>query len=533
MNRLRPPLILLVLGLAVVCLFSLRLPATAAAPEFSVRFQPFVDGLVEPIGIAHAGDDRLFVVERRGKIRLIDANGQLSPTPFLDISDRVSWESFWEMGLLSLAFHPNYASSGVFFVNYTNLQGHTHISRFHVRDDDPNQADPDSEVILLIINQPTVLHNGGGLAFGPDGNLYIGLGDGGWLGDPNNRAQNLSTKLGKVLRIFAQAAGPAPAFTVPEGNPFVDVPGAQKEIWALGFRNPWRLSFDRETGDLFIADVGNFRVEEINHYPAGQPGGRNFGWRCFEGRLAFNPDGCGPAEEYTFPIHEYMHGKENCAVIGGYVYRGSDYPVMEGTYLFSDFCSREVWGLHHSGGRWHSSWHGRAPAGLSSFGEGVDGELYAVSQETGQLFRLHAGTAGGAFLPQMAHNPLIPTPTPVPDGPDLVIQDVTLVPSQPAPGQPVIIYVTAQNVGNQPVTAGNNFYIDLYVDRLPAPMLNGDISWGAQGVAFGPGDSVNFSAVYTFSGGSHTIYVQADTDNNVPERYEDNNIFGPLPVTVP
>jgi glucose/arabinose dehydrogenase len=262
---------------SVTILLALFLPtvplptvSSASAPPgyFWLGLEVVTDGLQQPTGVTSTGsDDRLFVLERTGVIRVVQ-NGQVLATPFLDIQDKVNSDDNWEQGLLGLAFHLDYVNNGYFFVNYTNNESDSHISRFKVSDGDPNVADPNSEEIVILIDQPTVIHNGGGLAFGAEGYLYASLGDGGWLSDPQDQAQNTELLLGKILRLDVSVATTGPFYTVPPDNPFVGVSGTADEIWAVGFRNPWRITFDRQTGDLFIGDVGNFRQEEVNFQPA-------------------------------------------------------------------------------------------------------------------------------------------------------------------------------------------------------------------------------------------------------------------------
>src|SRR5690349_11300457 len=245
--------------------------------------QPFVTGLINPVSITHAGDNRLFITEQAGRIMIYDGT-RLLPEPFLDIRNLVS--SGNERGLLSLAFHPRYAQNGFFYVNYTNVSGNTVVARYSVSPADPNRANPSSAVLILGVNQPFANHNGGQMQFGPDGYLYIGLGDGGGGGDPGNRAQNLNDLLGKILRIDVDSGSP---YAIPASNPFVGSTNVRGEIWSYGLRNPWRFSFDRETGDLWIADVGQGTWEEIDFQPATSIGGENYGWRRMEGSHCFNP----------------------------------------------------------------------------------------------------------------------------------------------------------------------------------------------------------------------------------------------------
>ena len=508
--------------------------ALSAEGYFWLRLETIESGFVEPTGVTSDGvDGRLFVLERFGKVYIVE-NGQRLPTPFLDIEDRVGYVNNWEQGLLGLAFHPDYANNGLFFVNYTNLNGDSHISRFKVSDDDPNLADPDSEVVVMMVGQPTVIHNGGGLAFGPDGYLYASLGDGGWLSDPQNQAQNTQLLLGKILRLDVSLGDAPPYYTIPADNPFVGDPDTADEIWALGFRNPWRITFDRETGDMFIGDVGNFRQEEVDFQEAGDPGGQNYGWRCYEGDLPFLLGGCGSPDEFTFPIHAYDQGP-GCAVTGGYVYRGSQFPFLVGYYVFSDLCSGELWTLHQSSpGVWNPIWRGtELKTNISSFGESFDGELYAVDYTYGKLYAVTAELIENIyFSPAASFNPLVNTPTPTPPGPDLVVTNLTIVPINPTAGVDAEIIVTVQNQGNQPVDPGNNFFIDFYVDTVPVPYAPGVFYWGAQGSQFGVGESRSFTHDFSFSAGSHNLYIQVDTDQTVDEMNETNNIFGPQVVVV-
>ncbi|TAE46171.1 MAG: hypothetical protein EAZ89_20620, partial [Bacteroidetes bacterium] len=268
----------------VLLLLLLSASHTAFAQQPQLALAPLATGLNRPVDIASAGDSRLFVVEQRGTIQIINADGTMLTTPFLDIDARVN-STGNEQGLLGLVFHPNYALNGYFFVNYTRSpSGYTRVSRFQTTAANPNIADPNSELVLLEIEQPYENHNAGDLAFGPDGYLYIPMGDGGSGGDPGNRAQNGLTLLGKMIRIDVNAGFP---YTIPPSNPFLNDPGVRDEVWSIGLRNPWRFSFDRLTGDMWIADVGQGIYEEINVEPAGSAGGLNYGWRCYEGAHAY------------------------------------------------------------------------------------------------------------------------------------------------------------------------------------------------------------------------------------------------------
>lgn len=345
-------------------------PVTFPDPA-AYRWQMIVEGLQRPVDLQPDGSGRLFVVEKVGRIRIIE-NDQLLEAPFLDITDRVG-SSGNEQGLLGLAFHPQYSQNGRFFVNYTDLNGDTVIARFQASED-PNVADPNSEVKLIGVDQPFANHNGGVLAFGPDGYLYAGLGDGGSQGDPNGNAQNTGVLLGKILRLDVDAADP---YAVPADNPFGN------EVWLYGFRNPWRFSFDRSSGDLYIGDVGQGSWEEIDFLPAGSSGGANFGWDHREGTHDY--EGGGP-EGMIDPVAEYGHSQGNCSVTGGYVYRGS-LPEWNGIYLYGDYCSGMIWGLIGANQAWQSQLLFDLDVTITSFGQDNAGEIYLVS-DSGGIFRL-------------------------------------------------------------------------------------------------------------------------------------------------
>lgn len=339
-------------------------------PE-AYTWQPFVSELRRPVDLQADGSGRLFVIEKVGRIRIIQ-NGQLLVAPFMDISDRVGSSSN-EQGLLGLAFHPNYAENGKFYVNYTDNNGDTVIAQFQSTAD-PNIADPASEIALMHIDQPFPNHNGGVLAFGPDGYLYAGLGDGGSQGDPNGNAQNIGAMLGKILRIDVNNGSP---YSVPADNPFGN------EVWAYGLRNPWRLSFDRQSGDLYIADVGQGTWEEIDFLPAGSPGGANFGWNLREG--AHDYKGSASAGLID-PIAEYSHAEGGCSVTGGYVYRGA-MTEWSGIYLYGDYCTGFIWGLIRSNDGWQKQLLFQTGVTITSFGQDENGEVYLLS-DNGSIYRL-------------------------------------------------------------------------------------------------------------------------------------------------
>ncbi len=334
------------------------------------------EGLQKPLDLTHAGDERLFIVEQPGVIRILK-DGQLLPTPFLDIRDRVNDDAS-ERGLLGLDFHPNYVENGFFFVNYTGQGGHTVVSRFQVSSD-ANQADPESEFILLRIQQPYANHNGGGLKFGPDGMLYIGTGDGGSGGDPLGNGQSLYTLLGKILRIDVDSEQP---YAIPADNPFIE--DGLPEIWAYGLRNPWRFSFDRLTGDLYIADVGQYMWEEINVQAAVSGGGLNYGWNLREGRHPFANE---RIEGLTDPVTEYSH-ELGCSVTGGVVVRDPTLPTWNGVYLYGDYCRGIIWGLLQlDDGLLQETQLFDTDFFIASFGEDASGGVY-LSDHRGSVYRL-------------------------------------------------------------------------------------------------------------------------------------------------
>jgi glucose/arabinose dehydrogenase len=357
-------------------------PAVANLPDpASASWKPVVTGLHVPVFVTNAGDGsgRLFILEQAGIIRIFQ-NGNLLDTPFLDIRSRV--KSGGERGLLGLAFHPQYAQNGYFYINYTNLQGNTVIARYQVSANDPNRADPSSEKRLIFVQQPFRNHNGGEVTFGPDGYLYLGLGDGGSQGDPNGNGQSLNTLLGKILRIDVNNGDP---YAIPPDNPFQGT--GKTEIWAYGLRNPWRFSFDQATGDLYIGDVGQNLWEEIDYLPAGSPGGTNFGWNYMEGLHPYDNHTAPQDLQLTAPVAEYSH-QFGCAVVGGFVYLGKQLPDWQGVFLFGDYCSGIVWGLLRTpDGTWQQKQLYQNVGRISSFGEDESGEIY-LTDLRGSLFQL-------------------------------------------------------------------------------------------------------------------------------------------------
>ena len=360
---------------------ALVIVAPLSAEEPQIQLVRIATGLNQPLGITHAGDDRLFITQQTGKI-LIREGDRILPTPFLDVSSLIS--CCGERGLLSVAFDPHYRHNGRFFIYYTDRNGNIVIARYLVSSSDPNVADPSSASIVLMIPHPVnANHNGGQLQFGPDGFLYAGTGDGGAAGDPPNNAQNTSVLLGKLLRIDVHGASP---YAIPPGNPFANG-GGSREIWAYGLRNPWRFSFDRDTGDLWIGDVGQGAWEEIDLQRATSIGGENYGWRRMEGTHCFNPSTDCRTADMTLPVAEYSHAF-GCSVTGGYRYRGTQFRRMRGLYFYSDFCSGTIWTLRESpDGTFTSRAALESGLSVSSFGEDAAGELY-VADLRGSVYRV-------------------------------------------------------------------------------------------------------------------------------------------------
>ena len=375
-----------------------------------------VSGLSLPVHVTHAGDDSgwIFVVEQAGRIRIV-RSGFLESMPFLDISPTGANRVLCcgEQGLLSVAFPPGFAGKGHFYVDYTRKpDGATVVARYSLSAD-PDLADPDSEQVLLTIDQPFVNHNGGQLAFGPDGYLYIGMGDGGSGGDPQNNAQNPATLLGKILRIDVEfdVAGPLPTpvapapyvlylpviissesapYAIPPDNPFVGAAGYRPEIWALGLRNPWRFSFDRSTGDFYVADVGQNLYEEVDYQAGSSPGGENYGWNIMEGMHCYNAASC-DASVLTLPVAEYEHGPGDsigCSITGGFVYRAPGNPGLQGIYFYGDYCQGRIWGLQYTGGAWETTQLLDTPYSISTFGEDQAGDVFVADYSGGTIYQL-------------------------------------------------------------------------------------------------------------------------------------------------
>ena len=366
-----------------------RISTRETAPSAdSVKLTAIATGFHRPLYVAHArdGSGRLFLVEQSGKIWILHHGARL-PRPFLDVSEQITQialegiEVRTDQGLLGLTFHPDYRDNGYFYIAYTDRAWTSFITRYQVSADDPNRANPDSAFIVLEVPQPNLVHNGAHIAFGPDGYLYVALGDGGSDDDRMGAGQNRSILLGTIARIDVDGGSP---YAIPPDNPFVGDPDALDEIWAYGVRHPWRFSFDRRTGDLYFGDVGVLTWEEFNFQPADSPGGENYGWAAYEGTHEFQG---GPAPDHVLPFYEYDRSI-GCAAIGGYVYRSWEIPELQGVYISGDWCSGRIFASwRDSELDWHTITLLRADVQINSFGEGPAGEIYIVDNG-GTLFRL-------------------------------------------------------------------------------------------------------------------------------------------------
>jgi glucose/arabinose dehydrogenase len=375
---------LFAVGILAVALVSVAYGQDSPPDGSQYQLVEVLTDVRRPIFLTHAGDGsgRLFIAGQDGDIWVVNEEG-VGQT-FLNVTSLISRDAS-ERGLLGLAFHPDYEQNGQFFINYTDTFGNTVIARYTVSADDPNVADPDSAQEILFIDQPYANHNGGGIAFGPDGYLYIGMGDGGSAGDPQGNGQDGQALLGKMLRIDVNGQNEDNAYAIPADNPYINNSALAPEVWALGLRNPWRFSFDRETGDLYIADVGQNIYEEVNFQPADSTGGENYGWNIMEATHSYSgvliPDGL------VLPFAEYSHS-EGCSITGGYVYRGATMPDLQGIYFFSDYCFGTIWAsFRDSTGDWNTNVFMDAHVTVSSFGEDEAGELY-VLDHTGAVYQL-------------------------------------------------------------------------------------------------------------------------------------------------
>jgi glucose/arabinose dehydrogenase len=365
-------------------------------------------GFEQPVGLAHLEGTGLFVVEKAGRVKYFDPTSSEPPLTLLDIQDRVRSSGF-EQGLLGLAFHPKFPDSNYLFVNYIRSGGESRISRFSVALEPVFQADPASEKTLLEVAQPYTNHNAGDLAFGPDGMLYLTFGDGGSGGDPEEAGQDRLTFLGKILRLDVDGGDP---YAIPQDNPFAFDDFTLDEIWALGLRNPWQISFDRLTGDLWIGDVGQGQWEEINRQAFDSPGGENYGWDCFEGDAEFEMEDCPDVDELTFPVFAYRHGNGNgCSVTGGYVYRGNAMPDRQGHYFLADWCSGRMWALRpDDDGGWIDEVVLNTRMQITTFGEDSAGELYFATG-SGSVYRLASTVTSLQEVASIQQFTLSPNPT--------------------------------------------------------------------------------------------------------------------------
>ncbi len=372
------------LKITILSLFSVTI-ATAQ----TIDIESFATGFTSAVEITHAGDDRLFIVEQGGNIKIVNPDGTVNATNFLSLPSSLI-TSGGERGLLGIAFHPDYGDNGFFYVNYTRAgDGATVIARYSVSSD-PNVVDAGSGTVLLTVAQPFSNHNGGSIKFGPDGYLYIGMGDGGSGGDPGDRAQDITENLGKMLRIDVDSGSP---YGIPADNPYVGVAG-NDEIWAVGLRNPWKFSFNRLNGDLWIADVGQNQIEEINKITFPLTPGLNLGWRCFEGNATYNTTGCSAIGNYTMPIAQYTHSATGgCSITGGYFYTGTTFPNFANKYFFADLCQSKIYTLDATN---NIAVTPNLPGlnSITSLGEDINGELYISSSGNGTIYRIIDSSLG-------------------------------------------------------------------------------------------------------------------------------------------
>ncbi len=394
---------------------TIYLPYTGKPWPPQIELVPFTVGFdnISITTIAHAGDDRLFVGNREGKVWIVYPDGTINPTPFMDATDLVHHEGNFERGLLGLAFHPDFPQTPYFYFAYTTPASIA-VTRGEIKATNPNVVDPTKYRYLMGIRKPEAsggpspVHNAGDLVFGPDGYLYIPIGDGGpdpydaWgvPGDPNNNSQRRDTLLGSILRIdpdpdrgLPQDCGVSTFYSIPRTNPWLGDDGCD-EIWAKGLRNPWRMSIDQKTGNIFIADVGEWLHEEVNVYSSLGPGGANFGWHCWEGTTDYTTihtelaEDCPTETQFVFPVHEYDHSQGECSIIGGNVYRGTQFPTLYGRYFFGDWCSGRIWTMAQVNGQWKVALAGETGVNFTTFGEDVHGELYGAGYANGTLFKL-------------------------------------------------------------------------------------------------------------------------------------------------
>ncbi|WBX96955.1 PQQ-dependent sugar dehydrogenase [Chryseobacterium gambrini] len=351
----------------------------------SITLEEFATGFTAPVEITNANDSRMFVVQQNGIIKILQSNGTVNSTNFLNISSKITYGG--ERGLLGLAFHPQYPTNGYFFVYYNDTGGNITVARYTRSSANPDVADPATEKIVLNLPKPFDNHNGGSIHFAPDGYLWVVTGDGGSGGDPNNNAQNKNSLLGKLLRLDINSTG---AYNIPPGNPFVGIDGAD-EVWAYGLRNAWKFNFDTISGNVMIADVGQGQIEEINRMPLTQAG-INYGWRCYEGNNTYNTTGCAVQSTMTFPVAAYNHSGGKCSITGGYVYRGTQFPALQGRYFFADYCSTQIGSLNSDDSiTWTSAFSGN---NFSTFGVNNQNELFVAAVNSGKIFRITTTSLG-------------------------------------------------------------------------------------------------------------------------------------------
>jgi glucose/arabinose dehydrogenase len=546
----------------VVALLQMLLPLAATTPTSSAQtipgLTPVMSGFDQPTFVTNAGDDsgRLFVLEKTGLIKVIDG-GQVSI--FLDVSTLVS--TGCEQGLLGLAFHPGYRTNGQFYIFYTATNFALSIVRYRVSATNRNQADASSAQMLLEIPHPSNCnHNGGMLAFGSDGYLYAGTGDGGSAGDPPNNAQNLGVLLGKLLRLDVNSADPGLNYHVPATNPFVGSSGARPEIWALGLRNPWRFSFDPATHDLWIGDVGQSSWEEIDHQPASSLGGENYQWKCMEGLHVYATDVNCTDGRSTPPIFEYGHfdstgqSTGDCAITAGYMYRGAALSDLVGAFVYGDYCSGRVWALTPGlNSTWQSLLLLDLPFFVDSFGQDQAGELYLASNTTGTVYQLTSTggpTPTATPTPQPTSTPTptttpqaptatstrTPTPqpsvtaTPTPTGPPSPLPDLIITSFTATDGtstQPPSVSISVRNQGAADTGPGDSFDVHVFADLGRPPVTTDNQYIGHFAVPLLPA-----GAAFTIQGelfpnslgvGEHTLWALADGHDTVKESNETNN----------
>ena len=490
-------------------LLALATTTFAAPPQLTP--QPFVTGLSAPVEIVHANDfsGRLFVVEQGGRIRIV-RNGALVATPYLDISPGAGGpvRTGGEQGLLGLAFHPAYATNGHLYVFYTralagdNAGNELVVARYTRLASNPDRADPASAQVIITVPHPQQTnHNGGKIAFGPDGYLYVAVGDGGGGGDPFGAGQNLNDLRGKLLRLDVN--GPAP-YAVPLDNPFIGQAGRRGEIWAYGLRNPWRFSFDRLNGDLFIGDVGQGAREEIDYQVAGAPGGRNYGWSVFEGTRCHNPTTNCSLANHVPPILEYAHDAAGgVSVTGGYRYRGGSLPALAGFYLYGDFGSGRVWAAEPvAGGAWTTT-QVASVSNLSTFGEDENGELYAANIGTGAIVRL---TPAATDPPRLAN---LSTRAPARTGEDVLIGGFIIGGTQ---SKTVVVRARGPSLAALGVpNALPNPVLQLFSGQTP---IASNDDWGQavnaaaiQSSGFAPSDSLESAVLVSLAPGAYTAVI--------------------------